>query len=155
MNKRTKLDTLSGQVKDLNDHTVLLLQENEQLKQENFQLKNEVTYLRNIIHTNNCQVNIPVKEETTKSSSMGSHSILLFVILFSFGILWNLDVSIFSSPLLQNAKPQFFSGAPPKAYVDPMLDKLLDNINDDIPPENVQEMQRIQKSKKDVELCCF
>jgi regulator of replication initiation timing len=156
MNKRTKLDTLSVQVQDLNDQTSILIQENEQLKIENYQLKNEVFYLKNIIHANNYQVNnIPVKEETTKSSSpIGSHSIFLFVLLFSFGILWNLDVSIFSSPLLQNAKPQFFSSAPPKAYVDPVFDKLLDNINEDI-QENKQDTQRIHNLKKDVELCCF
>jgi len=53
MNKRTKLDTLSGQVKDLNDHTMLLQQENDSLKRENSQLKNEVIYLKKtlLVHT--------------------------------------------------------------------------------------------------------
>jgi len=154
MNKRTKLDTLSVQVKDLNDHTSLLIQENEQLKQENFQLKNEVIYLKNIINTHNHgKQNISVKEETKSSSPMGSHSILLFVMLFSFGILWNLDVSIFNSPLLHNTKTQFLSTPPPKTIEDPSLDKLLNNMNHD-EGQNEETTQRFHNFKKDVEICC-
>jgi len=154
MNKRTKLDNLSGQVKGLNDQTALLKQENESLKLENYQLKNEVIYLRNFINTQNYgkQGNTSVKEETKSSSPMGSHSILLFVILFSFGILWNLDVSIFNSPLLQNSKPQFLTQTPPKTIDDPMLEKLLDNMHDEGQTE--LETQRFHDYKKDVEICC-
>jgi len=162
MNKRTKLDTLSGQVKDLNDHTMLLQQENDSLKRENSQLKNEVIYLKNVISTysygNHGNNNTVKEEEPSSSKSISTHSILLFVLLFSFGILWNLDVSIFSTSIIQNTKSQFLSQTiqPPKSIDDPTLDQLWENIQkENQGSENNQDNPNYQHLKKDVEICCF
>jgi len=111
-NKRTKLDTLSSQVQELTDETNNLRLDNNNLRQENFQLKNEVVYLQSVIsnYNNSYESKTSVKPEKASSSPMSSHSIILFVILFSFGILWNLDSSIFTSSFnFQNNKHQFIA----------------------------------------------
>jgi len=162
-NKRTKLDTLAYEVQELTDESSNLRQENLNLRQENFQLKNEVVYLQSVIsnYNNSYESKKSIKPENS-SSPMSTHSVILFVFLFSFGILWNLDSSIFNSSynLLQNNKHQFISQSVKNNLVeDKVLNQLLDKIQNDARAGdmNYDGDPTFEKSppKKDVEICCF
>jgi len=154
MNKRTKLDDLSSQVNELNEQTTQLQQENFTLKQENFRLQNEVIYLKNYI-TQSTGMNKPIKQETsTSSSSLNSHSIFLFVVLLSFGLLWNFDITNFN--LFASSKSSYS-----KIIEDPLLNELDINLHNEIPSADNRAPNQFEDSsnhnrpfKKDVEICC-
>jgi len=162
-NKRTKMDTLESQVLELTEESNNLRQENHNLSQENFQLKNEVVYLQSVISNYNSYESKKSIKPENSSSPMSTHSVILFVFLFSFGILWNLDSSIFNSSFnhLQNNKHQFISQSVKNSLVeDKMLNQLLDKIQSDA--SRTEDMKydgdpAFEKSppKKDVEICCF
>jgi len=98
-----------------------------------------------------------VKEESSHSP-MNTNSILLFIFLFSFGLLWNLDFTIFNSisiQNLQNTKVPFLS-QPIKNQEDPTINQLLDKIQ--IEGEETKYHSNLieqKQLKKDVEICCF
>jgi len=157
-NKRNKLETLEYQVKDLTEETVTLREEISYLTQENHQLKSEVVYLRNYYSNPETKVEHKLCKEESKSMINGQ-SILLFVILFSFGIFWNLDGDVFGTSIGFSSKNNHFRFAETKGtYEDPSLDLLLNKIDsEDISKEDIRSFRDYDPSqpKKDVEICCF
>jgi len=168
-NKRTKMSTLEGQVMELTDETVGLKREIFNLKVENNQLRSEVVYLQNVINSSHASHEMnnmkQVKEEPPLSSNplpgsaINTQSILLFVILFSFGLLWNLDTNVIfnSSSSFFHGRKQFINEVVRHHAEDPMLDQLLNRIQDD--GRCAEEAHKANKDhgeqEKDVEICCF
>jgi len=135
-NKISKLNVLSTQVSELNNETELLKQENNNLKYENMQLKNEVSYLKNIINNYN-----PNNQST--DTTINNSSLLLFILIFSFGLFWNMDYSIINS--IKNQKNEMFQFLAPEVE-EPTLKKMFESM------ENL-DMTKNQH-RNDVELFC-
>jgi archaellum component FlaC len=83
LNKKKTLQSLNAKVDELNE-------ENEHLKKENESLKREVIHLRSQLNSINTQNSF----QSVAPSGYNTQSVLLFVFLFTFAILWNIDGSI-------------------------------------------------------------
>jgi hypothetical protein len=160
----TKLEILQVKVKEKNEETIILREENSALKIENTKLKNEVFFLQNVINGNATYTDVkkPIKEEyqtpSQPNSVINTQSIFLFVLLFSFGIFWNFDSNMLGSLLKSTNKNHFLSEIPDME--DPMLDQILGKIQDKNPSNKYEDYSSRYKEetknyKKDVEICCF
>jgi len=89
---------LGGTVQQLNQENENLRNEIAMLRNENNDLRQQVSYLSSFFNSTTSDNSLLKKGQ----SQINSQSILLFVILISFGILWNLDSSIFDSKFIFN-----------------------------------------------------
>jgi len=138
--RKSKIDVLQSKVSILNNENVALKSEMKNLKQENTNLKGEVNYWR---------------ENFGKDTSKGlsTQNLILFVILFSFGMLWNLDLSRGVSYYFEKSNDKVYDiSSVFEEYVeDPLLDKLL---NGETEENYYSKNMRERKKPKDVEVCC-
>jgi len=150
--KRSKLDNLEGKVKELKEENTSLKNEVSYLRQYNSQLQMEVIKLNNISYTTT-----PIKEEVDSShKGITTQSIVLFVVLFSFGLLWNLDTNTFISSIGGYKSNRENFNVFPTVDEDLELSKLFDDygVNDEEIIKNFRKMERTQPRLKDVEKCC-
>jgi len=153
--KRNKLDVLEGKVKDLKEENNNLKMEVSHLRIENNQLRNEVVRLNSPSYSYYSNI----KEDphiSSQSKGVTTQSVVFFVILFSFGLLWNLDTNAIISSFGSKSNKDYFMSNVFQAE-DPELSKLF-NDYEGYSEEMINNYKNLnEKSKpriKDVETCC-
>jgi len=116
-NRKNKLETLEDKIKELEEDTHHLEEDISSYKKENQCMTEEVKYLQNIINTNPIfstifqeYSNTPEeKRQEVLENSISSQSFFLLAVMFSFGILFNVDsngnaMPYFNREFLKNRK---------------------------------------------------
>jgi len=106
-NRKNKLETLEEKIKNLGNETQQLQEDISSYKKENQCLTEEVKYLQNIINNNPIFSTIfqeysiapPDKRQEVLENSISSQSFFLLAVMFSFGIVFNVDSNGNSMPL--------------------------------------------------------
>jgi len=106
-NRKNKLETLEEKIKNLSEETHALQEDISSYKKENQCLAEEVKYLQNIINNNPIfstifqeYSNAPSdKRQEVLVNSISSQSFFLLAVMFSFGIVFNVDSNGNSMPL--------------------------------------------------------
>jgi len=107
-NRKNKTESLEEKIKDLNEETQQLQEDIISYKKENYCLAEEVKYLQNVINNNPVFATIfqeysnapSEKRQEVLKTSINSQSFFLLAVMFSFGILFNVDSSGNQLPLL-------------------------------------------------------
>jgi len=160
-NKKTKIEVLQDKVSQLNGENLGLKQDVYSLKQdvcnltqENVNLKNEVVYWREL----NNKPKSPDTEMNSSAPGLSTQSVILFVVLFSFGILWNMDISsVVHNSFGKNYNNQYVNPMLNRFEEDPLLDKLFEenlfSSGDTYNSRGYRDHLK-DKGRKDVETCC-
>jgi len=163
-NKKTKIEVLQDKVNQLNGENLGLKQDVYGLKQdvcnltqENINLKNEVVYWREL---NNNKPKSPDNEMNSSApGGLSTQSVILFVVLFSFGMLWNMDIaSVVQNSFGKNYNNQYVNPMLNRFEEDPLLDKLFEenlfSSGDTYNSRSYRDHLKDNKGRKDVETCC-
>jgi len=107
-NRKNKMESLEEKIKDLNEETHQLQEDIVSYRKENQCLTDEINYLQNVINNNPVFGTIfqeysnapPEKRQEILKTSISSQSFFLLAVMFSFGILFNVDSNGNQLPLL-------------------------------------------------------
>eukprot|EP01130_Rhizamoeba_saxonica_P001883 TRINITY_DN11707_c0_g1_i1.p1 TRINITY_DN11707_c0_g1~~TRINITY_DN11707_c0_g1_i1.p1 ORF type:complete len:358 (-),score=91.25 TRINITY_DN11707_c0_g1_i1:65-1138(-) len=167
-NKRNKLDDLETKVDGLRKKNIDMKEEISKLKNENMQLKNEVNYLQRLVTSNPMFSNIYKQVQSTPaesreklmSSAMATQSFFLMAILFSFGIMWNLNSAgnLGSMLNMNNAENPMFRELPKFNSYDGSLTELFENALNNLGEIDYMNCHGYSQEIEDIhpmEISCF
>jgi hypothetical protein len=93
-NKKTKFQDLEEAIRSRDKEIEILKSENELLKKENGDLRNRVSYFTSLLNNRNNGQNQNNPQNFYANPFGSQGSTVLFIFLFTFGILWNLDSNL-------------------------------------------------------------
>ena len=124
-NKKNKLKALEKSVVAKDHEIAALKAENELLKKENSDLRSQVSYFTSMLNYRRPQENSNPQELYTNPFGSQTNTVL-FIFLFTFGLMLNLDSSNFN---MFNAFSSNIENAPVSPYVKEMISPSQNNLN--------------------------